>query len=90
MIVSSRASWPGVRGDQASILPIRRVACNWDGVCGVKVGSRIRWRAVCCGGRRKEGRGRKRSRKDGWGGEGSREGMEDEARVLFEGVTMDK
>ena len=43
-----------------------------------------------CGWRKNEGRGRTRSRNDGWDGGRRREGVEDEARVWFEGVAMVK
>ena len=54
----------------------------------MNVGNRFRCRVVCVGWRRKGGSGRTRSRNDGRGGGRRREGVEDEARVLFEGVTM--
>lgn len=56
----------------------------------MKVGKRVRCRVVCCGWRRKEGTGTNRSRKEGWGCGRRREGVEDAARVLFEGVAIVK
>ena len=45
---------------------------------------------MCCGWRKKEGRGRNRSKNDGWGSGRRIEGVEEEARVMFEGVAMVK
>ena len=56
----------------------------------MKVGKRVRYSVVCCGRRRNEGRGMNRTRKEGWGCGRRREGVEDDARVLFEAVATVK